>query len=1214
MRHRLPRRRSGVGWAGAALLLWVAACGDSDSAGPAPPANRPPQAVGRISDLILPKGETASVDLGAYFSDPEQGALRYAVSTSDGTVVAAAVSGGAVTLTAVSAGHATIIVTATDSQGLAVQQVFSVAVPAPPVVEVVAAVATVAEGDEAVLDLVLSTPPPTPIRVAYTLGVDGLEETNDADAADVGGAASGAVEIAAGAGEASIKIQIADDDDIEPTREIFTLTLDEPAADDGYEVGPRTTAAVTILEGVCDRTTAVAEEIARSAGVAACAEVEDRHLSAILTLRFGFSQAVARLLAAPHAPTDTACVGKGPFSMGTTGLGRGLDGSAACARGGASGVKDAGSGTGDAGDRPAEPTAVSGGGSRIAAFKRGDFAGLRNLNVLAIANSEFTELPAGLFAGLENLETLAVVWNQLTTLPAAIFADLRRLNGLFLSGNRLDSLPDDAFAGLADLRVLYADDNRIARLPSSLSGLASLEFLALSRNGIAHLPDESSGLRSLQTLALSFNQLTDVPATWLQGSPGLRELYLDNNRLETVPAGAFAGMTELAELHLWFNRLRELPDGVFADLAGLKRLMLARNELTTVTPATLAGLSGLEWLALDGNKLSDLPENLFADLGGLRRLWLSSNGIEALAAGMFAPLDSLRLLALAENDIAHIAEGTFSGLGSLETLWLIRNRLAELPPGLLSGLERLEDLHLSENLLGALPARMFSGLTGLRNVSLQDNPGAPFALTVVIERVDDEDLLAPGPATVSPRLAQGAPFALRIPLSVRGGGLGGGGLGGDAVVIAAGEERGSRVAVTGEEGGGTGTQVSAGPAPLVPYGFTGLVIAVGNPIVLFDEVSNRAPFASNEIPWQRLRAGADGETLTASAYFRDPDGDALEYTAWSEDPHVATVTATESRITVMPKSGGSTTATVSARDGGGLAVSLSFAVYVRDAIAGSFDIDVVFTDSVSAPHRAAVREAADWWMTILAGMELPDVPTDQLGRLGCGGVFAEERVGEIDELVIVAAIREFDGPGGILGAAQPCAVREASMLPFVGVMRIDVEDLALLELDDQRELILHEMGHVLGIGSLWHSFDLLRNPSIGADGSGADTHFAGPLAIAAFDDAGGTAYAEGEKVPVENRAGPGSGDVHWRQSVMRTELMTPYATIGAPDPLSAITIQSLADLGYVVDVSVAEPYALPIPAAAVAEEPDVIYLGDDVLKDPIIIVDRDGRVTGVIGG
>ena len=87
-----------------------------------------------------------------------------------------------------------------------------------------------------------------------------------------------------------------------------------------------------------------------------------------------------------------------------------------------------------------------------------------------------------------------------------------------------------------------------------------------------------------------------------------------------------------------------------------------------------------------------------------------------------------------------------------------------------------------------------------------------------------------------------------------------------------------------------------------------------------------------------------------------------------------------------------------------------------------------------------------------------------------------------------------------------------------------------------------------------------------------DTHFDGANAIAAFDDAGGTDY-QGQKVPVENeRGGSGARDAHWRKSVMGSELMT-FALSGDGE-FSAITIQSMADLGYVVDDSVADDYTV----------------------------------------
>ena len=81
---------------------------------------------------------------------------------------------------------------------------------------------------------------------------------------------------------------------------------------------------------------------------------------------------------------------------------------------------------------------------------------------------------------------------------------------------------------------------------------------------------------------------------------------------------------------------------------------------------------------------------------------------------------------------------------------------------------------------------------------------------------------------------------------------------------------------------------------------------------------------------------------------------------------------------------------------------------------------------------------------------------------------------------------------------------------------------------------------------------------------------------------------------------------------MRPELMV-AGIQGDAQPLSAITIQALADFGYTVDVSLADPYTMPVAAAAGAEPPgDWIDLGNDVIRGPIRVVDEEGRVVRVL--
>ena len=377
-------------------------------------------------------------------------------------------------------------------------------------------------------------------------------------------------------------------------------------------------------------------------------------------------------------------------------------------------------------------------------------------------------------------------------------------------------------------------------------------------------------------------------------------------------------------------------------------------------------------------------------------------------------------------------------------------------------------------------------------------------------------------------------------------------------------------------------------------------------------VPNRTPEAVGTIPRRTLSVG-ETAMVDLSSYFRDPDGGTLSYAATSSNSGVATAAVSGDSVVVTGLARGDVIITVTARDPAGLSASSTFGATVM-ASDPRFQIELVFATLVTPTQEAAFRRAAERWMTILAPTELPDQIVND--TIGCGRDPRFDRhVETVDDLLIVAAVGEIDGPHGTLGQAGYCRLRLESTLPFYGRMEFDAADLDRLERrGDLEEVILHEMGHVLGIGALWNHFGLLRDPA--SETEAPDTHFTGPLAIEAFDEAGGTGY-EGAKVPVENTGGQGTWNGHWRQAVLVTELMTGYVTEGAsvPSPLSAITIQSLADLGYTVDLMVADPYRLPNADAARLIEPGrLIPYGDDVWRGPIVIVDADGRIVRVIPG
>ena len=250
------------------------------------------------------------------------------------------------------------------------------------------------------------------------------------------------------------------------------------------------------------------------------------------------------------------------------------------------------------------------------------------------------------------------------------------------------------------------------------------------------------------------------------------------------------------------------------------------------------------------------------------------------------------------------------------------------------------------------------------------------------------------------------------------------------------------------------------------------------------------------------------------------------------------------------------------------------------AVDSAFEIEVVYLEGVrlTLDQKNSIRQAVDLWESII----IEDVedydfsvdPFDSDDIYSWSWEFGEGRgagrivvVDEVDDLRLLVTTSS-DMWSWIIAQAGVLRYRPDTLLPVLATMQINE---SFSEDDDLYTVVVHEIAHALGFGSVWEESGLLRNPStwtIRGHNPAADTYFNGPLAVEAFDNAGGTNY-ESNKVPVQN----GGDDSHWREFVMGNEIMG--TTFDGFEVLSAITIQSMADLGYSVDVSKAEVYSLP---------------------------------------
>jgi subtilisin family serine protease len=247
--------------------------------------------------------------------------------------------------------------------------------------------------------------------------------------------------------------------------------------------------------------------------------------------------------------------------------------------------------------------------------------------------------------------------------------------------------------------------------------------------------------------------------------------------------------------------------------------------------------------------------------------------------------------------------------------------------------------------------------------------------------------------------------------------------------------------------------------------------------------------------------------------------------------------------------------------GGAVTATITDVAFVPPPLPG-FQITLSFPDnSLTTSQQVVFQQAASRWEQIIVG-DLPNVTDPVTGRL-------------IDDVLIEATGPAIDGSGGILGAAGPTDLRPgAGGLPWKGVMFFDSADIARMEADGTfRDVILHEMGHVLGFGTLWSRFGLVRGAG------GTNPTYVGTNALREYRSIFGLPNATG--VPVENSGGQGTADSHWRETVFVTELMTGYAEpAGTAMPISRITVGALQDIGYQVNYARADAYTRPAPLTA----------------------------------
>jgi len=223
------------------------------------------------------------------------------------------------------------------------------------------------------------------------------------------------------------------------------------------------------------------------------------------------------------------------------------------------------------------------------------------------------------------------------------------------------------------------------------------------------------------------------------------------------------------------------------------------------------------------------------------------------------------------------------------------------------------------------------------------------------------------------------------------------------------------------------------------------------------------------------------------------------------------------------------------------------------AKAGLFNIDIVNLGGLTASQSAIFTTAEQTWESLITGTQT-----------------------SLDINLTIRAIgRNIDGIGGILGSAAPTSgvAGGGFLYATTGEMSFDSADLTNLENNGSLlDVILHEMAHVIGLGSLWSSsaVSFPNGQEVYVNGSG---EYTGAWGLAAYQQEFDPLATF---IPVELDGGPGTANAHWDEGWAGGpgEIMTGF--LNAPTFISNTTIASFADIGYTTVVTHAT--AIPVPA------------------------------------
>ena len=882
----------------------------------APVVNRAPFTVGAISSRTLTEGDSSiQIDVSGNFQDPDNDTLTYSVNSNNTSVATASVSGSQITITPVGVGNATITITASDDAFTATQTI-SVTVTAAPVANsapfTVGAISsrTLTVGDSAiVLDVSGNFNDPDNDTLTYSVN------SNNTSVATTSVSGSQVTITPVAAGSATITVT-ASDGKLTATQNISIVVTNVPVPNRAPvtvgTISSRTLtvggspAVLNVLSNFEDPdednlsfTTTSSDTNVASVNVSGARVTITPMAAGSTTItvtasdgEFTATQTISITV------TETPVANRAPVTVGSI-LSQELT------VGGSSSVIDVVSNFSDPDGNSITYSATS---SDVAIVSVTVSNSQVTITPVSAGNATITVTASdGSLTATQTISVLvATAITEETWMPDAnLRAKVRSALGL----QEGDALTQQK---IISLTRLVSSQDQIGDL-TGMEHAVNLQHLSLGANQISDI-SPLENLTALTSLSLWRTQISDITA--LQNLTALTSINLGENQISDITA--FQNLTALSSISIRENQISNIT--ALENLINMTSLSIGGNLISDITP--LENLTGLTSLSLGtssgqvGNLISDLSP--LENLTGLTSLDLSRNQISDISS--LENLTALTNLSLFSNQISDVSP--LEDLTILTSLSLEYNQLSNITP--LGNLTALTGLRLRGNQISDVSP--LENLTTLTSLLLSQNPVTDYAplrrlqaKTTQTISIDIDITVDPNPPeTNNPPVTVGSISSRTLTV-------------GDSPVVVDissnfedADDDNLRYSATSDKTGIVSLSLSGSQVTITAVGAGIALITVSASdakatarlrFSVTVVVPNRTPVAVSSISSRTITVGGSSEVVDVSGNFNDPDDDNLSYTAISSDTSKATVSVSNSEVTISPVSAGSATITVTASDG-----------------------------------------------------------------------------------------------------------------------------------------------------------------------------------------------------------------------------------------------------------------------------------------------------------